>query len=87
VTPAGLDKFFFTLGGAEATENAVKMARAVTGRHKIVARYRSYHGATYGAMTLTGDHRRWGNEPGIPGVVRIFDPYKVSTFPFAASVG
>lgn len=76
ITPKGLDMFFFTLGGAEATENAIRMARAVTGRHKIVARYRSYHGSTMGSITLTGDHRRWANEPGIPGVVRIFDPYK-----------
>jgi taurine--2-oxoglutarate transaminase len=75
LTPGDLKKFFFTLGGAEATENAIKMARAVTGRHKIIARYRAYHGATMGGMTLTGDHRRWANEPGIPGVVRIFDPY------------
>ena len=75
VTPQGLDKFFFTLGGAEANESAIKMARAFTGRHKIITRYRSYHGATAGAITLTGDHRRWANEPGIPGVVRVFDPY------------
>ncbi len=75
VTPDGLDKFFFVLGGAEANENAIKMARAVTGRHKIVTRYRAYHGATAGAMTLTGDHRRWANEPGLPGVIRVFDPY------------
>ncbi len=76
VTPPGLKKFFFTLGGAEANENAIKMARQFTGRHKILARYRSYHGATAAAMTLTGDYRRWANEPGIPGVIRIFDPYK-----------
>jgi taurine--2-oxoglutarate transaminase len=76
VTPPGLDKFFFTLGGADANENAVKLARAVTGRQKILTRYRAYHGATYGAVTLTGDHRRWANEPGVPGVVRMFDPYK-----------
>jgi len=76
VTPDGLDKFFFVLGGAEANENAIKMARAVTGRQKILTRYRAYHGATSGAITLTGDHRRWANEPGIPGVVRMFDPYK-----------
>jgi taurine---2-oxoglutarate transaminase len=75
VTPAGLDRFFFTLGGAEANESAIKMARAFTGRHKIVTRYRSYHGSTAGVMTLTGDHRRFANEPGISGVVRIFDPY------------
>ncbi len=76
VTPEGIDKFFFVLGGAEANENAIKMARAVTGRQKILTRYRAYHGATSGAITLTGDHRRWANEPGIPGVVRMFDPYK-----------
>ena len=68
--------FFFTLGGAEANENAIKMAREFTGRHKIITRYRSYHGATAGAMTLTGDPRRWANEPCIPGVVRVFDPDK-----------
>jgi taurine--2-oxoglutarate transaminase len=76
VMPDGLKKFFFVLGGAEANENAIRMARAVTGRHKIIARYRSYHGATSGAITLTGDQRRWANEPGIPGVIHIFDPYK-----------
>src|SRR5581483_2595949 len=56
-------------------ENAVKLARWVTGREKVIARYRSYHGATGGAITLTGDPRRWFAEPGIPGVVRMFDPY------------
>jgi taurine--2-oxoglutarate transaminase len=76
VTPGDLDTFFFTLGGAEANENAIKLARLYTGRHKIVARYRSYHGATAGAMTLTGDPRRWANEPAIPGVVRVLDPYR-----------
>jgi taurine--2-oxoglutarate transaminase len=75
-TPGDLDHFFFTLGGAEANENAIRMARMVTGRHKIMARYRSYHGATAGGISLTGDPRRWANEPGIPGVVRFFDPYK-----------
>jgi taurine--2-oxoglutarate transaminase len=73
--PGDIDTFFFTNGGAEANENAVKLARMVTGRHKILARYRSYHGGTAGAMTLTGDPRRWANEPGIPGVVRVLDPY------------
>ena len=67
--------FFFTNGGAEANENAVKLARWVTGRHKILARYRSYHGATGAAITLTGDPRRWAAEPGIPGVVHVLDPY------------
>src|SRR5947207_2203770 len=66
---------FFTNGGAEANENAIKLARWHTGRHKIVARYRSYHGATGGAITLTGDPRRWPAEPGIPGIVRMLDPY------------
>jgi taurine--2-oxoglutarate transaminase len=75
VTPGDLTMSFFTNGGAEANENAIKLARWYTGRHKIVARYRSYHGATAGAITLTGDPRRWHAEPGIPGVVRMLDPY------------
>ncbi|HEX6291866.1 MAG TPA: aminotransferase class III-fold pyridoxal phosphate-dependent enzyme [Herpetosiphonaceae bacterium] len=74
ITPGNLSKAFFTNGGAEANENAIKIARMVTGRHKIIARYRSYHGATAGAITLTGDPRRWAAEPGIPGVVRVMDP-------------
>ena len=73
--PSDLDKVFFTLGGAEANENAIRIAKAVTGRQKILARYRSYHGATYATITLTGDPRRWGNEPGMPGVVHVLDPY------------
>ena len=75
VTPGDISMTFFTNGGAEANENAIKLARWYTGRHKIIARYRSYHGATAGAMTLTGDPRRWPAEPGIPGVVRMLDPY------------
>jgi taurine--2-oxoglutarate transaminase len=75
VMPDDLDHTFFTNGGAEANENAVKLARWVTGRHKILARYRSYHGATAGAITLTGDPRRWFAEPGLPGVGRLLDPY------------
>jgi len=75
VTPGDLTMSFFTNGGAEANENAIKLARWYTGRHKVIARYRSYHGATAGAMTLTGDPRRWPAEPGIPGVVRMLDPY------------
>ena len=66
---------FFTNGGAEANENAIRMARLHTGRHKVFAAYRSYHGATAGALTLTGDPRRWGSEPGISGVVRFWGPY------------
>ena len=72
-TPRGLPNSFL-LGGAEANENAVKIARMVTGRHKIISRYNSYHGATYGALTLTGDRRRIPFEPGIPGVVRAEPP-------------
>jgi taurine--2-oxoglutarate transaminase len=75
VTPGDLCYSFFTNGGAEANENAVKLARWYTGRQKIVARYRSYHGATNAAITLTGDPRRWPIEPGMPGVVRLLDPY------------
>jgi taurine--2-oxoglutarate transaminase len=71
----GLAKTFFTLGGSEANENAIKMAKLVTGREKIITRYRSYHGATMGSMTASGDPRRWAVEPGIPGIVRVFDPY------------
>jgi taurine--2-oxoglutarate transaminase len=75
VTPGDLSMAFFTNGGAEANENAIKLARWYTGRHKIIARYRSYHGATAAAITATGDPRRWPAEPGIPGVVRMFDPF------------
>ncbi|MDP9330661.1 MAG: aminotransferase class III-fold pyridoxal phosphate-dependent enzyme [Actinomycetota bacterium] len=74
--PGEMEKSFFTLGGAEANENAVRMARAYTGRQKILARYRSYHGATAQTIALTGDPRRWGNEqPPLPGVVHVLDPY------------
>jgi len=77
ICPPGLDRFLYTLGGAEAIENAIKLARAATGRHKILARYRSYHGATHGAMAATGDPRRWAWEPLVmPGVVHFFDPYR-----------
>lgn len=75
VTPGDLKMSFFTTGGAAANENAIRLARHVTGRHKIVARYRSYHGATAGAIALTGDPRRWASEPGASGVVRMLDPY------------
>jgi taurine---2-oxoglutarate transaminase len=75
ITPGDIDVFFFTNGGAEANENAIRLARLATGRHKILARYRSYHGATAGSLSLTGDPRRWQVEPGIPGVVHVLDPY------------
>jgi taurine--2-oxoglutarate transaminase len=75
ITPGDIDTFFFTNGGAEANENAIKIARLFTGRHKILARYRSYHGGTAGSMMLTGDPRRWASEPGMPGVVHVLDPY------------
>ncbi len=82
ITPGDLNRFLFTLGGADANENAIKLARAFTGRHKILARYRSYHGATTGAMALTGDPRRIAWEPNLmPGVVHFLDPYRYrSTF-------
>jgi taurine--2-oxoglutarate transaminase len=76
ITPRNLNRFFLTTGGAEANENAIKLARAFTGKHKILARYRSYHGATAGAMALTGDPRRLAWEPNLmPGVVHFLDPF------------
>ena len=75
VTPGNLKKTFFTLGGAEANENAIKIARFYTGRHKILARYRSYHGATHGSIALTGDYRRLAVEPAMPGAVHFLDPF------------
>jgi taurine---2-oxoglutarate transaminase len=83
VTPQGaLTKILFTLGGADANENAIKLARGYTGRHKILSRYRSYHGASAGAMAVTGDPRRVGWEPNLmTGVVHFLDPYRYrSTF-------
>lgn len=74
ITPDPINTFFFTLGGAEANENAIRAARMYTGRQKILSRYRSYHGATNATMQLTGDPRRWANEPGMPGVIRVMDP-------------
>lgn len=74
VVPGDINTFFFTLSGAEANENAVRMARFYTGRQKILSRYRSYHGATSLCMQLTGDPRRWANEPGPPGFIRVMDP-------------
>lgn len=82
ITPGDLNRFLFTLGGADANENALKLARAYTGRHKILTRYRSYHGASAGSMALTGDPRRVAWEPNLmPGVVHFLDPYRYrSTF-------
>lgn len=82
ITPGDLSYFLFTLGGADANENAIKLARAYTGRHKILARYRSYHGASAGAMAATGDPRRLVWEPNLmSGVVHFLDPYRYrSTF-------
>jgi taurine--2-oxoglutarate transaminase len=83
VSPGGqLTKVLFTLGGADANENAIKLARGYTGRYKILARYRSYHGASAGAMAATGDPRRVAWEPMLmPGVVHFLDPYRYrSTF-------
>jgi taurine--2-oxoglutarate transaminase len=82
ITPGDLNRFLFTLGGADANENAIKLARAFTGRHKVLARYRSYHGASAGAMAATGDPRRVAWEPNLmPGVVHFLDPYRYrSTF-------
>lgn len=71
--PPGFSKVFFCLGGSDANENALKIARLVTGRYKALARYRSYHGATMGAVSLGGDWRRAVVEPGIPGVVHVLD--------------
>ena len=74
ITPGDIDVFFFTNGGAEANENAIKIARAYTGRTKILARYRSYHGGTAGAIAATGEPRRW-SQPPMPGFVHVLDPY------------
>src|SRR5438876_10734069 len=73
--PGDIDKVFFTLAGADANENAIKIARVVTGRPKILARYRSYHGSTGSAVQATGDPRRWANEHVGGGVVHVLDPY------------
>ncbi|MFJ6384940.1 aspartate aminotransferase family protein [Kitasatospora sp. NPDC092039] len=74
-TPGDLDKVFFTNGGAEANENAIRLARLHTGRQKVLSTYRSYHGATANAIALTGDPRRWPNESGVSGVVHFWGPY------------
>lgn len=74
-TPAGLDRVFFTSTGAEAVENAIRMARLHTGRHKIISNYRSYHGNTTAAIVATGDPRRWPNDVGVAGHVHVFGPF------------
>jgi taurine--2-oxoglutarate transaminase len=86
-TPAGLDKVFFTNGGAEANENAIRMAKLHTGRHKVLSAYRSYHGATAAAIAATGDPRRWANEPTVPGSVHFFGPYTYRSAFHAADEG
>lgn len=75
LAPDNMGKVFLTLAGADANENAIKIAKMYTGRTKVFSRYRSYHGSTYGAANLTGEPRRYTCEPGIPGFVKFFDPY------------
>ena len=75
IAPGDVDKFFLCLSGSEAAENALKIARLLTGRSKVIARRRSYHGASMGAASLTGDQRRWHVEPGLWGIARVEDPY------------
>src|SRR5215207_1549615 len=75
ISPGDIDVFFFTNGGAGVNENAIRIARLATGRHKILARYRSYHGGTGASLTATGDPRRWAMEPGMPGIVHVPHPY------------
>jgi taurine--2-oxoglutarate transaminase len=84
VAPGDLDKVFFTNGGADANENAIRMARAYTGKRKVLAAYRSYHGNTTTAITATGDPRRWTNEPGDGSVQHFFGPYAYRS-PFHSS--
>jgi len=74
-TPGDLNKVFFTLGGGESNDNAINLVRQVTGRYKVMARYRSYHGSTLGGLSISGEPRRLPAEPLITGIVRIFDPY------------
>jgi taurine---2-oxoglutarate transaminase len=84
VAPPDLNMVFFTNGGAEANENAIRMARLTTGRPKVMSTYRSYHGSTNGAITLTGDPRRWPSEPGMGGVVHFWGPFAYRSAFFAA---
>lgn len=73
--PDNMGKVFFTNAGADANENAIKIARMFTGRQKVFSRYRSYHGSTFGAGNLTGEPRRYALEPGVPGFIHFMDPY------------
>lgn len=83
--PDNMAKIFFTNGGADANENAIKIARMYTRRNKVFSRYRSYHGSSFGAGNLTGEPRRYPLEPGIPGFIKFFDPYLYrETIPFAS---
>lgn len=75
IAPENMGKVFFTLGGADANENAIKIAKLFTGRYKVFSRYRAYHGSSFGAGNLTGEPRRYTLEPGIPGFVKFVDPY------------
>jgi taurine--2-oxoglutarate transaminase len=75
IAPGDLNKSFLVTGGGVANENALKIARAVTGREKVISRFRSYHGGTYGASTVSGDPRRRAAEPGVPGSIRVWDPF------------
>ena len=75
ITPGDLTKAFFSTGGTEANEGAIKIARAATGKNKILARYRAYHGSTYGSMSLSADFRNWNYEPAVPGVIHCLEPY------------
>lgn len=75
ITPGDLSKTFFSTSGTEAVEAALKIARFYTGKEKILSRYRSYHGATYGSISVTGDPRRLASEPGMPGMIKAPDPY------------
>lgn len=84
LAPGDLNQVFFTNGGAEATENAMRMARLHTGRHKVLTMYRSYHGATAGSISATGDPRRWPSEPGMAGIVHFWGPYPYRSAFFAA---
>eukprot|EP01133_Synstelium_polycarpum_P003940 gene3940-4561_t len=76
--PGDLNHLYYTSGGSESNETALRMARLYTGRHKVLARYRSYHGSTLGAISLTGDPRRWASEPGASGIVHFVDPFPYS---------